>query len=570
MTTARARAATDRAWTKKLRPFKDGTPLISRCAAQGRAQVARVFARMRFSNGGDVGGVSGVVSAGAKRPSTAPSAQSAAARIQGRFRKFLADRAKRVARERLGSHALLPDTDSDDDRELPTSPGRPKRAAAGSSTGSNADAKTVKCFLLVLAWFGLSTSLALFNKALFGRRKGGFPAPLLLTSVQFFMQWALASLALERVVPHLKPRRAIDWRTYVFSVAPVGVAMGLDIGLSNLALVYVTVSFYTLAKTCSILFLLAFAFYIGVERVSLRLTAAVLVLTLGEFLTVHGETQFNAAGFALCILAAAASGTRWVLSQVVLHSGKKKRRTGGVLDDDARDTVEDVAPPRGLRRSHGMHNPPVMLRAMMPVMCVVVFCFSCFRERWWASLPGSPWLSDPFDLASDLLITLVGAFMAMCMSMSEFELVKETSAVTVSVIGTAKDVVTVLTSVLVYGDAFGVENALGLVFVVGGIGAYNHHKMASAREKEASNAARVELAQFAANGDGVGAGGDGGRASDGDPDALTEASAGAALAAELGVGPPVVRNDAENGRYVPAVTTRSERSATPLLPRTGG
>ena len=320
------------------------------------------------------------------------------------------------------------------------------------------------------------------------------------------MQWALASLALERVVPHLKPRRAIDWRTYVFSVAPVGVAMGLDIGLSNLALVYVTVSFYTLAKTCSILFLLAFAFYIGVERVSLRLTAAVLVLTLGEFLTVHGETQFNAAGFALCILAAAvrhalgplAGGAALGQEETSHRRRPRRRRTRHGRGRRAA---------RGLRRSHGMHNPPVMLRAMMPVMCVVVFCFSCFRERWWASLPGSPWLSDPFDLASDLLITLVGAFMAMCMSMSEFELVKETSAVTVSVIGTAKDVVTVLTSVLVYGDAFGVENALGLVFVVGGIGAYNHHKMASAREKEASNAARVELAQFAANGDGVGAGG---------------------------------------------------------------
>ena len=306
------------------------------------------------------------------------------------------------------------------------------------------------------------------------------------------MQWALASLALERVVPHLKPRRAIDWRTYVFSVAPVGVAMGLDIGLSNLALVYVTVSFYTLAKTCSILFLLAFAFYLGVERFSLRLTAAMLVLTLGELLTVHGETQFNAAGFALCILAAAASGTRWVLSQVVLHSGKTKRdtpkrRAGVVLDDvDAGAGADaDVTPTHGLRRSHGMHNPPVMLRAMMPVMCAVVFCFSCFRALV-GVLPGSPWLSDPFDLASDLLITLVGAFMAMCMSMSEFELVKETSAVTVSVIGTAKDVVTVLTSVLVFGDAFGVENALGLVFVVGGIGAYNYHKIASAREKEES------------------------------------------------------------------------------------
>ena len=271
----------------------------------------------------------------------------------------------------------------------------------------------------------------------------------------------------------------------------------------------------------------------------------------------------------MCILAAAASRTRWVLSQVVLHSGKKKRRTGGVLDDDARATVEDVAPTRGLSAESRDAQPSRDVSgAMMPVMCVVVFCFSCFRERWWVSLPGSPWLSDPFDLASDLLITLVGAFMAMCMSMSEFELVKETSAVTVSVIGTAKDVVTVLTSVLVYGDAFGVENALGLVFVVGGIGAYNHHKIASAREgverrEGRTRAVRRERGRRRGGGrwrESVG------RARDAD----REASAGAALAAELGVGPPVVRNDTENGRYVPAVTTRSERSATPLLPRTGG
>ena len=117
--------------------------------------------------------------------------------------------------------------------------------------------------------------------------------------------------------------------------------MGLDIGLSNLSLVHVTVSFYTLAKTSSILFLLAFAFAIGVEPFSTRLTAAVLVLCLGEVLTVHGETQFNALGATLCFGAAAASGVRWVLSQRVLHSIHKARQTGG------------------LRKSHGVHNPPV-------------------------------------------------------------------------------------------------------------------------------------------------------------------------------------------------------------------
>lgn len=92
------------------------------------------------------------------------------------------------------------------------------------------------------------STLALFNKEVFGRRHGGFPAPLFLTSVQFCIQYFIADLTLRFLAPSLKPKRAIPWGVYLTQVAPVGVAMGLDIGLSNLSLVYVTVSFYTLAK----------------------------------------------------------------------------------------------------------------------------------------------------------------------------------------------------------------------------------------------------------------------------------------------------------------------------------
>jgi solute carrier family 35 protein C2 len=242
-------------------------------------------------------------------------------------------------------------------------------------------------------------------------------------SVQFFIQYIIADLWLKYVVPSLKPKRPIPWGIYLTQVALVGVAMGLDIGLSNLALVYVTVSFYTLAKTSSILFLLIFAFALRMEPISARLTGAVMVLALGELLTVHGETQFSAVGFTLCIFASACSGLRWVLSQKVLHGhaqGQERKRggygrgTGGVGGGGG----------GLLRASYGMQSPPVMLRAVMPVMCAVVFLFSCFKERWWATLPGSPWLDDPGDVLVDLGITALGAAMAFVMSMSEFELVK--------------------------------------------------------------------------------------------------------------------------------------------------
>ena len=50
---------------------------------------------------------------------------------------------------------------------------------------------------------------------------GGFPAPLLLTSVQFGMQYVIACLVLTHVCPGLKPRKAIPWGLYFTHVAPV-------------------------------------------------------------------------------------------------------------------------------------------------------------------------------------------------------------------------------------------------------------------------------------------------------------------------------------------------------------
>lgn len=504
---------------------------------------------------------------------------TAAERIQGRFRTWMREKRERLrsAAARVGAAAAASsssaggaaggapstprpppaqryaridsDSDSDSDHE-DTRAARAKHhraasAGAGRPAGHAPTAdgvaaddrpadddehsprrKLVKCSLLTLAWFGLSTCLALFNKALFGQRKGGFPAPLLLTSVQFLMQYLIAAATLRFVLPRMRPRRPIPWGVYLRQVAPVGVVMGMDIGLSNLSLVYVTVSFYTLAKTSSILFLLAFAFWLRLEPVSLRLTAAALTLTLGEVLTVQGETQFNALGFFLVIAAAACSGLRWVLSQRVLH---------------AKNGLEGT----GLRRSHGMHNPPAMLRTMMPVMCGVVFVFSCFQEDWWDTVPGSPWLDDPSDLFVDGGITLLGALMAFCMSMAEFELLKETSAVTVMVIGTAKDVVTVACSILIFGDVFGWENFFGMCFVLAGIAAYNYHKVLCAREEREAEEAALATEMVVMGGGGT---------------------AGAADTAGVGSVGGVSANGATNGEYVPTVTMRKFGSSTPRLP----
>ena len=49
-------------------------------------------------------------------------------------------------------------------------------------------------------------------------------------------------------------------------MVPNGVSTGLDIGLSNYSLMLITLSFYTMCKSATPVFLLIFAFIWGLER----------------------------------------------------------------------------------------------------------------------------------------------------------------------------------------------------------------------------------------------------------------------------------------------------------------
>ena len=318
----------------------------------------------------------------------------------------------------------------------------------------------IKCFVLATLWFALSASLALYNKAVFSKK--GFPAPLLYTSCQFFMQWLLATAALQwpqlfndedkRFVTRGRPIIPTD--SWSRTILPVGFFMGLDIGLSNISLVYITVSFYTLTKTTSLIFTLFVSFVTGMEKFSWTLTGIVVTVMFGEAAAVIGETQFNAIGFFICLSAAAVSAVRWVIAQKVMHSSSSNK--------------------------YGLHHPIILLYHAMPVMTVVTFSFSCVHEQWWKaekwdSIQWSFQTSNEWIMA--FATVLLGACMAFGMTLSEFELLKTTSAITVMIIGTAKDLITIGASVVIYGDVLDAYNVCGLFLCLMGIIGYNNYKL---------------------------------------------------------------------------------------------
>uniref|UniRef100_A0A0E0FT54 Sugar phosphate transporter domain-containing protein n=1 Tax=Oryza nivara TaxID=4536 RepID=A0A0E0FT54_ORYNI len=143
-----------------------------------------------------------------------------------------------------------------------------------------------KVIALIASWYTLSTCLTLYNKEMLGKHMWKFPAPFLMNTVHFTMQ-AVAS----RVIVWFQHRglegaaSAMTWRDYFLRVVPTALATALDINLSNISLVFITVTFATMCKSAAPIFILLFAFLFRLEKPSFNLLGIILIVSFGVLLT---------------------------------------------------------------------------------------------------------------------------------------------------------------------------------------------------------------------------------------------------------------------------------------------
>jgi solute carrier family 35, member C2 len=322
---------------------------------------------------------------------------------------------------------------------------------------------------LIITWYILSTCLSLWNKILLAKDrglfgKGAFPAPFLMSSMQFFCQHLLARFLVWSQCSQLQAQK-LSWKEYFQKVVPNGIATGLDIGFSNYSLVFISLSFYVMCKSTTPIFLLCFSFAWGIERPSWSLAGIVAVIVGGLLLLVAGETQFVLVGFLLVMTAAMLAGLRWTITQVLLQ--------GGTLGDNNNSNSS----------GHGGGRSPVeAIYQLTPIMGISLLVLSLGHEKLWDTLPTSPY----FETLSHALLTgvimLVGGLIAFLMVWSEFALIANTSALTFMVAGTFKEILTVGAAVFFLHEDFTFVNALGLLVLIFGVVLFNMYKLKKIKE----------------------------------------------------------------------------------------
>uniref|UniRef100_A0A5B6ZEX0 Sugar phosphate transporter domain-containing protein n=1 Tax=Davidia involucrata TaxID=16924 RepID=A0A5B6ZEX0_DAVIN len=315
---------------------------------------------------------------------------------------------------------------------------------AKSSSISSSD--VLKTLFFILVWYTFSTFLTLYNKTLLGDDLGKFPAPLLMNTFHFTMQ-AVLSKAITWIWSHrFQPSVTMSWRDYFVRVVPTALGTALDINLSNASLVFISVTFATMCKSASPIFLLLFAFAFRLESPSVKLLGIILIISVGILLTVAKETEFEFWGFIFVMLAAVMSGFRWTMTQILLQ-----------------------------KETYGLKNPLVLMSYVTPVMAVVTAILSLILDPW-DEFKKNNYFNSSWHITQSCLLMLLGGTLAFFMVLTEYILVSVTSAVTVTIAGVVKEAVTILVAVFYFHDQFTWLKGAGLFTIMVGVSLFNWYK----------------------------------------------------------------------------------------------
>ncbi|XP_045458450.1 solute carrier family 35 member C2 [Melitaea cinxia] len=296
---------------------------------------------------------------------------------------------------------------------------------------------------LILLYFSLSIGLTFYQRWLLK----DFHYPLTVVMYHLVVKWILSVIV--RSILYLitgTSQLVLSFMTCLRSVAPTGLASGIDVGFSNWGLELVTISLYTMTKSTTIIFILGFAILLGLEKKSWSLVGIVLMIAIGLIMFTYKATQFNLLGFNFLLLASFAAGLRWTFAQLLMQKSKL-----------------------------GLHNPVDMVFHVQPWMFLSLLPFTIMFE-------GSKCIDEllklsPEELMPTILKVSVGATIAFAMEISEFLVVTYTSSLTLSIAGIFKEMCILVLAVEVSGDQLSPINVVGLAVCLLGIIGHIVHKL---------------------------------------------------------------------------------------------
>lgn len=244
----------------------------------------------------------------------------------------------------------------------------------------------------------------------------------------------------------------------------IGATTAAEIGLSNIALNLLSVSYATVLKGMAPLFVIAWGTLLGIQRLRLSLVSTMIAIAVGLALAVAGEanaptaslSQFMRAGFLAQLFSALLSGFRWILTQIFIK--------GETITSTQVSSFLNIRPlSRGLSAVQTIRlTAPYTLLWVLPFVAVIEGHALMLWVR-------HARFMDIVNLVT--ILTIIGVCVY-ALLWAEYELVKVTSSLTVSVGFVMKEVIVIFAAAMIFDDQLSKLTCVGFVIVQCGILAY--------------------------------------------------------------------------------------------------
>ncbi|VDL76751.1 unnamed protein product [Nippostrongylus brasiliensis] len=294
----------------------------------------------------------------------------------------------------------------------------------------------LKIALVALLYYPLSIGLTFYQKWFIKNYK----LPLFVVCWHYIVKY-LAAICVRFLYELFRKKRIrLHMKEQLRWLAPIGICASLDIGLSNWALEYVTVSLYTMAKSSSILFIVAFSLLLRLERWRPALGLEAALIASGLFLFTWHSSQLDLTGLLLVELAASCTGVRWTVSQLVMQ-----------------------------REEQALSHPLDMVAHVQPWMLIPIVPLIILFEGQELSYSTVLYYNGHYAPMQVAVLVICGGLLAFCMEMSEYLLLVYTSGITLNIFGILKEVATLLLAHIINNDRLSWVNLAGLLLCLLGM-----------------------------------------------------------------------------------------------------
>lgn len=290
----------------------------------------------------------------------------------------------------------------------------------------------------VLLWYAASISIMALNKWLFDKLK--FTYPLLVTFIHFTVTSLVLQVLFSCRCNFGSSISQVTGANYFKYILPIALFAASEVALSNFAYSQVSLSLMTVMKSSAAVLTYLFSVYFGLERFSYKLLLVVLFIMTSISCAVPGLEIKSSLGVAGLGVAVSLGALRWV---IVHHQLQNHQLT-----------------------------PLQLMLLTQPLSSLFIACPAIFYDV--RVLVTEAVTSEVPELLAAVRLICCTVFLAFLVVFSEYNLVRITSSVTLTVAGIGKEIAVIFMSIFLFEERFGLVPSLGILSSIIGILIYAH------------------------------------------------------------------------------------------------